>query len=184
MKRWIVLAMLIAIGLGRTVAAAQHAEQVEEATQDHSEATVGHEASEGHDEERHHKNHVAFFVGSTEAEEHHGVKEDRDFTMGLDYERRLTRIVGVGGVVDWVVEGNREYLIGVPVYLHVGRHAKFELAAAVQHLSETGENGFVFRTGFHWDFPVGSLSIVPAVFYDFTEEQDFFIFGIGIGKGF
>ena len=186
MKHWTVLVTALVIGLGGSVATAQHSQEGDEASQEArgQEAVEDHEADEGHGEAHHHKNHIAFFVGSTEAEEHHGEKGDRDFTIGLDYERRLSRVVGIGGLVDWVVEGNREYLIGVPVFLHVGKHAKFELAPAFQHLTEADENSFVFRTGFHWDFFVGQISLSPAVFYDFTEEQDFFVFGLSIGTGF
>jgi hypothetical protein len=143
-----------------------------------------HEAAKEHGEKGHHKNHVAFFVGSVEAEEHHGEKGDRDFAIGIDYERRLSKVFGIGVLADWVIEGNREYMIGIPLFLHAGRHAKFELAPAISHLSHSGENQFVFRTGFLWDFPVGKMTLTPAVFYDFTEGQDFFIFGLGVGTGF
>jgi hypothetical protein len=61
---------------------------------------------------------------------------------------------------------------------------KFELAPGISHLSPSGENQFVFRTGFLWDFPVGKMTLTPAVFYDFTEGQDFFNLGLGFGTGF
>ena len=141
-------------------------------------------AGEAHGSEHHHKNHIAFFVGSTEAEEHHGEKEDRDFTLGVDYERRLNSVVGIGGLFDWVVEGRREYLVGVPLFLHAGKHAKFQLAPCYQRIRETGDNAFVFRTGFMWDFFVGKVSLSPTVLYDLTEEQDFLVFGLTVGKGF
>ena len=34
-----------------------------------------------------------------------GMWEDRDFSLGIDYECRLSRIVGTGAVVDWVIVG-------------------------------------------------------------------------------
>ncbi len=71
-----------------------------------------------------HKNHVSMFLGSTQSEKHHGERDDPGFSIGLDYERRLNQAVGVGLLVDWVAEGSREYLIGVPLFLHVGTHAK------------------------------------------------------------
>ena len=66
--------------------------------------------------EHHHKNHIALFIGSTEGEAEEGEKEDRDFTLGVDYERRLTELIGIGGLYDWVAEGRREFLIGMPVF--------------------------------------------------------------------
>jgi hypothetical protein len=143
-----------------------------------------HEAAKEHGESDHHKNHVALLAGFTEAEEHHGEQGAPDFTIGIDYERRLSKVFGIGVLADWVIEDNREYMVGIPIFLHAGRHAKFELAPAVRHLTHSGENQFVFRTGFLWDFHVGKISIAPAVFYDFSEGQDFFAFGLGFGKGF
>ena len=155
-----------------------------EGSENDTAASGDHEAAKEHGENAHHKNHVAFFVGSVEAEEHHGEKGDRDFAIGIDYERRLSKVFGIGVLADWVIEDNREYMVGIPIFLHAGRHAKFELAPGIAHLNHSGENKFVFRTGFLWDFPVGKMTLTPAVFYDFTEGQDFFIFGLGLGKGF
>jgi hypothetical protein len=33
-------------------------------------------------------------------------------------------------------------------------------------------------------FYVGKISLLPAIFYDFTEGQDFLVFGLNVGKGF
>jgi hypothetical protein len=128
---------------------------------------------------------VALFIGSTEAEEHHGEKGDRDFTLGFDYERRLNKWFGAGAMVDWVAEGNREYLIGPLFILHAGRHAKLFAAPCYQGVRETGEGNFAFRTGFSWDFYFGNgkYTVFPAVYYDFTEGQDFGVIGVGFGRG-
>ena len=169
----VVLAISALLGAG-----AGSAEQAQTEVSDHAAA------GEAHGGEHHHRNHIAVFVGSTEAEEHHGEKGDRDFTIGVDYERRLSKVVGVGGLLDWVVEGRREYLVGIPLFLHAGKHAKFQLAPCYQKVRETGSDEFVLRTGFMWDFFVGTISLSPTIFYDFTEEQDFLVFGLTVGKGF
>ena len=114
----------------------------------HEASSGNHEAAKEHGENDHHKNHVAFFVGSTEAEEHHGEKGDRDFTIGIDYERRLSKIFGIGVLADWVIEGDREYIVGIPLFLRAGKHAIFQLAPAYHRLSHSGDEGFLFRTGF------------------------------------
>ena len=90
--RWLGIVALFSIV---TVAAPAVVASQETQEQEHSETGEHHEATEEHAEEQgeghHHKNHVAVFVGSTEAEERHGEKEDRDFTLGIDYERRLSK---------------------------------------------------------------------------------------------
>jgi hypothetical protein len=175
-------ALLIALSL-IAVAAAPGLVAAQESGR-HEASSVNHEAAKEHGENDHHKNHVAFVVGFIEAEEHHGEKGASDFTIGIDYERRLSKVFGIGVLADWVIEGNREYMVGIPLFLHAGRHAKFELAPAVRHLTHSGENQFVFRTAFLWDFHVGKMSISPGVFYDFSEGQDFLAFGLGFGTGF
>jgi hypothetical protein len=151
------------------------------------ESTSEHEgAAEEHGEEHFHKNHVAVFVGSTEAEEHHGEKADPDFTVGFDYERRFNKWFGAGAMLDFVVEGWREYLAGPLFILHAGKGAKLFAAPCYQSVREGGEDNFVFRSGFGWDFffGKGKYSVFPSVYYDFAEGQDFLVLGVGFGMGF
>ena len=49
---------------------------------------------------------------------------------------------------------------------------------------DSGDDEFVFRTGFSWDFELKNVVLAPAIFYDFTEGQDFLVLGLNIGKGF
>ena len=172
-----VIALLFVVSIGTP------ARIVAEEQEDHEAA--GEQHAEEHGGEHHHKNHFALFVGSTEAEEHHGEKGDRDFTLGVDYERRLNKWFGAGAMLDWVAEGNREYLVGPLFILHAGGHAKFFAAPCYQGVRETGEGNFVFRTGFAWDFFFGGgkYSVFPAIYYDLAEGQDFFVFGVGVGRG-
>jgi hypothetical protein len=134
--------------------------------------------------EHHHKNHIALFVGSTEAEVHEGDKEDRDFTLGVDYERRLTKLIGMGGLYDWVAEGRREFLIGMPVFFHPFKASKFQIAPCVQRIREDKEIKYVTRIGFSWGFELSKTTISPEIFYDITSGQDFIVFGVAFGWGF
>jgi len=145
------------------------------------------EASEEHAEEHgehFHANHLSLFIGATEAEEHHGEKGDPDFTLGVDYERRLSQLWGVGGMIDWVVEGRREWLIGPIGFVHPYKGLKFFAAPCYQHIREGAKDEFVFRLGAAWDFEVGKYSIAPNVIYDFADEHDFLVLGVTIGRGF
>jgi len=136
-----------------------------------------------HGEEHLHKNHFAVFLGSTQSEEHHGDRDDPQFTIGVDYERRLTKVLGVGLLADYVVEGNREFLLGIPFFVHAGKSAKFEVAPSWHKIREDGTDGGVLRLGFHWEFEMGRGSISPAIFYDITEEDNLWILGLGFGRG-
>ena len=142
-----------------------------------------HSATGEHGEAHYHKNHVALFLGSTQSEEHHGERDDPSFTIGADYERRLTRIFGVGALADVVVEGDRELLVGLPVFLHAGKGSKFLVAPCVHKLRGADEYDYVLRVGLVWDFHVGPGTLAPVVLYDFAEHHNLLVLGIGIGKG-
>jgi len=134
--------------------------------------------------EHFHKNHIALFLGSTQAELEHGEREDPQFTLGLDYERRLTRVVGVGGLIDVVVEGHRDLILGATLFLHAGR-LKFLIAPGVELVGDKGDWEFVTRFGVLYEFEVSSaLTLAPVVQYDVTEERSTWVVGLGIGKGF
>lgn len=190
---------ILSVGAPARVVAQEHEPQEAvgaepETTGVHRGTTVEHEGAEGHEEEHFHKHHLALFVGATEAEEHHSEghhgegdssgARSPDFTLGIDYERRFSKIFGFGGMGDWVVEGKREWLVGPIAFLHPFGGAKLYAAPCYQHVREGDENSFVFRVGASWDFEVGKYSIGPNVIYDFGETDDFLVVGVGFGMGF
>ena len=79
-----------------------------------------------------------------------------------------------------------EYLVGPLFILHAGGHARFFAAPCYQAVRESGEDDFVFRTGFAWDFFLGNgkYTIFPSIYCDFAEGQDFLVIGVGFGMGF
>lgn len=182
---WVVplaLALMVVVGAPATLDAQEtHAEPAGEAHQAAEEHGEEHGQEHG---EHFHANHLALFIGSTEAEEHHGEKGDRDFTLGVDYERRLSSLFGIGGMFDWVVEGRREWLLGPIGFLHPYKGLKFFAAPCYQHIREGEEDEFVFRIGAGWDFEIGKYALTPELIYDFASEQNFFVFGVAIGRGF
>ena len=170
------------------------------------EHAASEEHGEAHGEEHHlHKHHFAVILSSTEAVEEHveepngdghgephsegsnGGKDDPDFTIGFDYERRFTQLFGVGGMFDWVVEGRREFLLGPIAFLHPFAGSKFWLAPLAERVRETGDWDLVWRIGAGWDFTIGKsgkYSISPNVNYDITDEHELWVFGVAFGLGF
>lgn len=185
--KWlVVIALFVAVSVGTPARVVAEEQEGHEAAGEEHGTAEEHEGGEEHGGEHHHKNHFAVFVGSTEAEEHHGEKGDPDFTMGLDYERRLNKWFGAGAMLDFVVEGQREYLVGPLFILHAGRNAKLFAAPCYQRVRESDDGaGFAFRMGFSWDFYIrkGKNTIFPAIYYDITEEQNFLVLGVGFGLG-
>lgn len=199
------------------VAAEEHgeheaAEEQHEATAKHEEGGEAHEGGEEHGEGHHfHKNHFAVIISATEAVEDHGEehnghddghgdphaeihsegssggKDDPDFTIGIDYERRFTQLFGFGGMIDWIAEGRREFLFGPTAFLHPWAGSKFWVAPLAERVRETGDWALVVRVGAGWDIPVGKsgkYSIAPNINYDITEEHELWVVGLAIGRGF
>ena len=69
---------------------------------------------EGHEEQGHegghHRNHVALFLGIT----HEG--EENGFTVGIDYERRITARIGVGAIFDYASGDFRTTVLGAAAF--------------------------------------------------------------------
>lgn len=198
--QWLGVLLLVAL---MSVAAPAHVVAEE---QEHEESSGEHqedekELGEEHGEEHEfHKHHIAVILSATEAVEEHGEgghgethsessnggKDDPDFTIGFDYERRLTRLFGFGGMIDWVVEGRREFLFGPIGFLHPFAGSKFWLAPLAERVRETGDWELVWRIGAGWDIPIGKsgkYSIAPNVNYDITEEHELWVVGVAIGRG-
>ena len=169
-----ILTVLALVCFGSAPAAAQ---------QEHLEPAGEHEGtSEEHGKEHFHKNHIALFVGSTQAELEHGERDDPQFTLGFDYERRLTTVFGIGALLDFVVEGNREGIVGIPVFLHAG-NLTFQVAVGGERIRDTGDWEAIGRLGALYEFVVGRKTLSPGLFYDITAEGGTWVVGLNIGKG-
>lgn len=73
---------------------------------------------------------------------------------------------------------------GVPVFLHAGKSARFELAPGWHKVRDSEEDDeFVLRTGFSWDFEIGGGTLTPSIFYDISEGENLFVAGLAVGKG-
>ena len=135
-------------------------------------------------EEENKRNHLSLFIGSTESEkEIDGSPDDPRFTLGLDYERLLNRWLGVGGLLDWVAEGDRELLIGIPVFFHVYRGAELQVAPSVQRLRD-GEWELVARVGVAYEFELRRVTLAPVLNLDFSEGESFLVLGLNVGRWF
>jgi hypothetical protein len=141
-------------------------------------------AEEAESESELKRNHAVIFAGWTEGEVSEvGIKQDPRFTLGLGYERRLSRLVGVGGVLEAVVDGDREALFLAPVFFHFGR-AKLIAGPGAQRLRDPAETQFVARFAFEYDFAVKSIVLTPMVALDLAAGDRFTVVGLDIGWEF
>jgi hypothetical protein len=122
-------------------------------------------------------NRVALFLGATTKDSH------THATIGLEYERRLSELIGVGAVAEASPDG-RDFVGAFPVFFHpVGELA---LSIGPGFSVDEGHGHFLVRFGAAWDFelPAG-LSLAPSVSYDLTVGSDnAIVYGLTLSYAF
>jgi hypothetical protein len=113
---------------------------------------------------------LALFVGDTYDD------GDNGFTLGLDYEYRLSRWLGLGGMLDLVGSGDRELALGVPVFFHATPRLKFELAAGFERTDD--DTNPLVRLGAMYGFPLGPVALLPNFALDFVDSDTVYVFGV------
>ena len=167
MRRWVLLTTYLCLAAVTAVGA-------EASGPDHDRAAGSGE------EHGFHRNHLAFFLGVTSGGEH----EDAAPTIGVDYERQLTRVFGIGAMLDVTGGDRREGVLGIPFVLHASRAAKIVVAPSVERIRETRETEPLLRLGFLYDFEVGRMTVAPTFNVDFVEGDQLYVVGVYVGWGF
>ena len=148
------------------------------------------------DDHHFHRNHVAVFLGATTAlDRESGGKTS--FTIGADYERRITPTLGVMALADFAFGDHKRTALFAAMFagrpidaLRLAVGPGFELVEK----DKTAEDGssstehsafFVISTRATYDFHVGRLSLSPAAGLDFIgETKTSFVYGVAVGIGF
>ena len=136
-------------------------------------------AADEPDQEPESRHEVAFFMGATDDD------EEVAFTLGVDYERRLTPLLGIGGLVDFALGDLRSAVFGVPVFFHPTE--RWKLFAAPGFERREGENNFLVRLGAGYSFDVGPVDLEPSFMVDFLDEDEVsevFILGVALVREF
>ncbi len=156
--------------------------------------SAGHAA-----EEAFHKNHLSVFTGGTT--ESSGGETRTSFSLGLDYERRFSQLIGLGLGGELVFGGDeREALVGLLLNLHPAaglvlaagpglefakeRHGGGEVEAQQEESGTETKAGL--RIGVLYEFEVGHrYSIAPSIYTDFIEgKEPTLVWGVAFGVGF
>ena len=117
---------------------------------------------------------LALFTGVTDD------RGDNAFTLGLDYEYRVSEIFGVGGLVDLAGGGVRSFVVGAPVYLHPFSGLLLVAAPGIEH-QDDGSNEFLFRLGVGWEFELSERFVLtPIVNVDFVDGEEIWVYGVAL----
>lgn len=138
-------------------------------------------AEDTHDE--HHGSHdfhanvFGVFGGITD-EDHH----DPAFTLGLEYERRLSAEFGIGVIAERAF-GDLDFSVyAVPFAYHAG-HLKLYAAPGIEDSRHHGSE-FLFRLGAEYGFAVGEYEISPQFNIDFVDGEEALVLGLVFARGF
>lgn len=136
------------------------------------------EETPGIEVEAEHLNRLGLFLGATTKGSHTG------FTLGLEYERRLSDVVGLGIVTEWSPDG-RELVVALPtLFVHPVGDLAVSISPGVAF--EDGHTHALIRFGIGWEFELShGWSIGPVVSYDLTEgTDDAVVYGLLLGYSF
>ncbi len=119
------------------------------------------------------KNEFSVFIGGTSN------SDATAFTLGIDYKHNFTKVVGVGGFVDYAMGDIQSVLVGPALYLHAW-HFEFTVAPAAE-FSDT-EIVPALRLGTAYKFEIDRFSVSPSLFFD-TErvEAPSWVYGLSFG---
>jgi len=119
------------------------------------------------------KNELSIFLGATSN------SDATAFTLGVDYQHRFTKVVGLGGLVDYAMGDIQSVLIAPALYLHAW-HFEFTVAPAAEF--SDGDIVAVLRLGAAYEFEIKRFSISPSLFFD-TErnESPAWVYGLSFG---
>lgn len=142
--------------------------------------------------DHHSKHHVAIFNGATTVSSH----EITAYTIGVDYEYRISNLLGMGVIGELINTESNEFVTGISVIAHPIKGLKFVAAPLIvycvphqtdEHHVDTHhierEANLFFRIGAGYDFHLGKFSVGPSINYDFGKAQAI-SYGISLGIGF
>ncbi len=139
--------------------------------------TDEHQSAAGHDAKHdYHRNLLSVFVGVTGE-----TRREYGNTLGIGYERRVTKTFGVGFLAERTYSDLDFWVYAVPFAYRAGRW-KVLVAPGVEDSDHGTE--FLFRMGAEYAFEVGSWEIAPQLSIDFVDGEQLGVIGLALAKGF
>ena len=140
-------------------------------------------STQSHTHTEHDRNEIGVFLGATAGgEEEGGGKEDTTATIGIEYRRNVSSMVGVGLLLEFSGGERRDHVGMVPVTFMLGSGAQLIVGAGWERHAETkflGRLGF----GYHIGLVPGNM-IRPEINVDFVDGEELVVVGVTIGWGF
>lgn len=133
-------------------------------------------AQEAHQTKPH---HLSAVIGGT----HIPHEDETAFTLGVDYEYRLNKTLGLGFVAEHAFGPISSTTLLAVADIHIAGGLAIQTGPGVEFVND--ESFFVARLGALYELEVGNdFTIAPQLHYDFSGHDDAIVFAIGIGRAF
>ena len=117
------------------------------------------------------KSDISLFLGASSN------SEATAFTIGMDYQYRISRLFGVGVILDHATGDFKSTLVAPALFLHV-KNLSFTVAPGAEFSDD--ETELVMRLGAEYHFEISRFAIIPAIFYDTERNGDpTWVYGLG-----
>lgn len=127
--------------------------------------------------------HLSVVIGGTSVPS----ANETEFTIGVDYEYRISELLGLGAVVEYAAGDIDATTILAVADIHLWRGLALQIGPGFEIADEGGdtETLAIGRFGALYEFQVGNrFTISPQVHYDISSGQDAVVFGIALGRAF
>ena len=142
-----------------------------------NEVMAEEETQSEHSSELEHLHSVAFFMGNT-----HDGSED-GFSVGLDYEYRLSETNGIGGLIEYASGELDSWVVAAPLFIYPYKGLRLVVALGFEY--GHSETEFLVRTGIAYEFEMGERwTITPKFNVDFVDSEEKYVYGVAFGYGF
>jgi hypothetical protein len=140
------------------------------------EESTGEEQRRGEAEGPH---HLSLVTGGTYIVE----TEEIAFTLGVDYEYRVSELLGMGFVLEHAFGEVDATTLLLVADIHLWEGLAVQMGPGVEFAED--EEFLLGRMGVLYEFEAGGgVTIAPQAHYDFSEGEDAIVFAIAIGKAF
>jgi hypothetical protein len=137
--------------------------------------------SSSSEDESHHlphgRHHLSLFLGATNLEGSTG------FTQGIDYEYRVNKLLGLGGVAEYATGDIDALTVLAVADIHLSNGLILQVGPGFEFGDE--EDVFVGRFGALYEFEWGRYTVSPQLhFDDHAGSEDAVVFGLAFGFAF
>ena len=122
--------------------------------------------------------HLSALIGTTYTKECGNA-----FTLGIDYEYRLSDFLGVGFVAEYAFEDLDAYTYLLVADLHITNNFIAQIGPGVEFHS--GHKMEVARIGLLYEFEVSGFTVSPQLHYDYhRNHKSAVVAGLAVGMSF